>query len=361
MSEAQAKPATLPVPVQRKPQEIRVVSDPIPVLDTARFEHMQRIASVMAHSNLVPDALCKTKNGDQLVALEPQEIISNCFLVVNQAVRWGMDPFAVAQCVSVVHGKLCYEGKLIAAVLDAKLGVKLEYEFSGTGDAMKVVVSGTIDGRLVADSKGNAKTVEGTVAEWQTSGSGSPWKAAGGRVRMLRYRGAREWARVYESSVMLGVYSDDEMDALSHDGRSRRAKDISPPSDDEPPPPPSLVPAIEHVDDVARVASGRYDPNAPDEWGDEPPSPETRSDVSAEPARSDGANSVATGGRAASALEDLLAAMGKLTGNVEAADWAGREKNRIAALSPADKKTFDVEFLKKQGEFSKAFRDKLEK
>ena len=38
-----------------------------------------------------------------------------------------MDPFAVAQCCSVVHGKLVYEGKLVAAVLDAKLGVRLTY------------------------------------------------------------------------------------------------------------------------------------------------------------------------------------------------------------------------------------------
>jgi hypothetical protein len=52
-----------------------------------------------------------------------EQIMANCFLVVNQAVRWNMDPFAVAQCVSVVHGKLCYEGKLIAAIIEAKLGI----------------------------------------------------------------------------------------------------------------------------------------------------------------------------------------------------------------------------------------------
>src|SRR5215203_4514831 len=96
------------------------VFDPIPMLDTARFEHMQRIASIMALSPLVPDALrCQiigTGPNRKAIPLSEKEATANCFLVVNQAVRWGMDPFAVAQCCSVVHGRLMYEGKLIAAV-----------------------------------------------------------------------------------------------------------------------------------------------------------------------------------------------------------------------------------------------------
>src|SRR6185437_11744430 len=107
------------LPVVRKDKEVRIVSDPIPVLDTARFEHMQRIATVMAASNLIPDSLCMTGEKDNKALLPQAQVIANCFLVVNQAVRWGMDPFAVAQCVSVVHGKLCYEGKLIAAIIEA--------------------------------------------------------------------------------------------------------------------------------------------------------------------------------------------------------------------------------------------------
>jgi hypothetical protein len=230
-----------PIP-QRKPQEVRVVDDVIPILDTARFEQMQRIANVMAHSSLIPDSLCKIKDPNssdknKLVPLSPQEILSNCFLVVNQAVRWGMDPFAVGQCVSVVHGKLCYEGKLIAAVIDAKLGIKLEYEITGQGDQMRVVVSGAIDGKPVLDSQGKPKTVTGTVAEWKTTGPGSPWSAPGGHPRMLRYRGAREWGRVHAPSLMLGVYSEDEMEELSENRRAMSARDVTPQRDSGPPMP----------------------------------------------------------------------------------------------------------------------------
>jgi hypothetical protein len=219
-------------------REVRVVNDPIPVLDTGRFEHMQRIAEVMAWSSLVPKSLTHVKQGDNYVALDPKEIVSNCFLVVNQAVRWGMDPFAVAQSVSVVHGKLCYEGKLISAVLKAKLGVDLEYEITGQGEAMKVVVSAAINGKPVVDSKGRPKIAEGSVAIWKTTGNGSPWYAPGGFERMLRYRGAREWGRIHESSVMLGVYSEDEMLGLNDERRSSHARDVTPQQverDDGPP------------------------------------------------------------------------------------------------------------------------------
>ena len=247
--------ATLPAVQPPRRTEVRVVSDPIPVLDTGRFEHMQRIANVMAHSSLVPDALCKIKDGNDMVPLDPQEIISNCFLVTNQAVRWGMDPFAVAQCVSVVKGKLCYEGKLIAAVLDAKLGIELEYEITGQGEAMKVVVSGAIDGKPVNDSKGKPKIVEGTVGDWKTTGPGSPWGAKGGYTRMLRYRGAREWARVHAPSIMLGVYSDDEMEAMADERRGRGAQEVivreEPPA---PPPPPQIAAPVAAQPEAAPAA-----------------------------------------------------------------------------------------------------------
>lgn len=222
-------------PIQRA---IRVVTDPIPVLDTARFEHMQRIANVMAHSNLVPDALCKTKDGDRMVALEPEEIISNCFLVVNQAVRWGMDPFAVAQCVSVVHNKLCYEGKLISAIIDAKLGIRLKFEWDEKpGDSLGITVIGKFD------DEDEPRTVKGTVADWKTTGAGSPWTPKQSR-KMLAYRGAREWARLHCPSLMLGVYSDDELENLSHEVRGNNARVVAE-QDDGPPEPPAAR-AIEH-------------------------------------------------------------------------------------------------------------------
>ena len=213
---------------ERKP-EIRVVTDPIAVLDTARFEHMQRIAKVMAQSNLIPDSLCCIKDGKNLVELPEHRIHANCFMVVNQAVRWGMDPFAVSQCVSVVKGKLCYEGKLIAAVIEAKLGIRLDYEWSGPqGGDRKVVVKGKYPDEM------KVRTVEGTVGDWKTVGDFSPWQPKQ-YDKMLAYRGTREWARLHAPGLMLGVYSDDELADLADNARANRARvvqAIEPPDPD---------------------------------------------------------------------------------------------------------------------------------
>src|SRR5215207_7570360 len=173
------------------------VFDPIPILDTARFEHMQRIASVMAISPLVPESLrCRIDgSGDNKkpVPLSREEATANCFLVVNQSVRWGLDPFAVAQCCSVVHGRLMLEGKLIAAVLDAKLGVKLWWEYQTKGADVGIKVYGP------DLTPGRPRVVEGWASKWRPRGVAagkSPWDHD--PHRMLIYRGQREWVRYWE-------------------------------------------------------------------------------------------------------------------------------------------------------------------
>ena len=49
----------------RSPRQVIEVMDAIPVLDTARFEHMQRIAAVMARSSLLPDSLTSFGKKDE--------------------------------------------------------------------------------------------------------------------------------------------------------------------------------------------------------------------------------------------------------------------------------------------------------
>jgi hypothetical protein len=199
------------LPAVRKPTEVRVVEDVIHVLDTARFEHMQRIAMAMARMSLIPETL---RGENEIVTA------ANCFMVVNQAVSWNMDPFAVAQCVSVINGRLMHEGKLIAAVIEQKLGIKLHKEWRGLGEQMSIAVSNPRD---------PTECVSGTVAEWKTTRSGSPWVPKQ-YAKMLWYRGAREWCRMYAPGLILGIYSpDEEWDDVAP------AAAIDPPTPPEPP------------------------------------------------------------------------------------------------------------------------------
>lgn len=223
----------LPAASQQR-REIQTVVDPVPILDTARFEHMQRIARVMASSTMIPESMRTFGTKDNKQDLPFEQILSNCFLAVNQAARWGMDPFSVISCCSVVHGRLAYEGKLVSAVLDAKLGIRLHHHFTGNpqGDDYRIYLS---DQPFTADivselkpgfSKPGWRVFDGSVAEWKTSGTNSPWSPKNYR-RMLIYRGTRDWTRIYESALMLGVYTDDEMLDLMEDARARRATPVA--------------------------------------------------------------------------------------------------------------------------------------
>lgn len=197
--------------------DTRYTQDVVPILDTSKFEHMQRIAVMMSECAYVPADLLKGNTDNAKIA--------NCFLVVNQAVRWGMDPFALAQTAYFVQGKLGFEGKTIAAAInsDHRLKGRLNYEFSGKGDIMMITVSGTFR------DTGETKTITGSVSMWKTSQG--LW--AKDPEQALVYRGSRQWARRWMPDRLLGIYSSDELDEISARDvptgqRAARMKDVTP-------------------------------------------------------------------------------------------------------------------------------------
>ena len=175
--------------------------------DNKTFDQLYKVAEVLANSSLIPDSFKGDKKG-----LYPHEkVVANCFLVVEQAHRWDMSPFAIIGCAAPVRGRITWEGKLVHAVLENKLGVRLSYEFNDkAGDALGVIVSGALPGEV------KPRTIEGTVGDWKTTGDNSPWVKTSGRKFQLCYRGARQWGRVHAPGVMLGVVTKDEAQDFSN-------------------------------------------------------------------------------------------------------------------------------------------------
>lgn len=196
-------------------------STDLAIFGDGSFEALQRISTMLVDSALVPETLRGEYKNGKLVPFDEKTVAANVFRVVEQALRWKLSPFAVCDCASIVRGKLQWEGKLIAAVLDAQLGIKLDYEFEGEGEKMKVVVSGTRPGDT------EPKTVEGDVATWKTTGKGSPWIPTAYK-RQLAYRGARDWARMWAPGPILGVVSDDEELEVVSDSRDATPADSNP-------------------------------------------------------------------------------------------------------------------------------------
>ena len=181
-------------------------NDPVSLyLNEGIFGQLQRVAKLMAHSALVPSHLQTVWDSDGNIK---EDKTSDCFLVCAQAFRWKMDPFAVAQSSFVLSGKLGYEGKLIAGVINSspKLSKTLNYEYSGEGDGRKVRVYATLKG------EDEPRSVEGTVRQWKQQRN-PKWNEM--PDQMLCYRGAREWARRHMPEVILGISSIDEVEEIA--------------------------------------------------------------------------------------------------------------------------------------------------
>ena len=128
----------------------------------------------------------------------------NCLRLVMQASEWGMNPFGVADATSVIHGKLMYEGKLTAAVINAKGGLskRLNYIFDGEGSNRTLKVTGTIRG------EDEAREVDLTYSQaCKINQNGQMQKNPD---QQMCYIGARIWGRRHMPELMLGVYGDDE-------------------------------------------------------------------------------------------------------------------------------------------------------
>lgn len=203
-----------------------------PMFDTARFEHFQRAASALMHSSIMNPSIRGSS---------PQQAFSNLMLLADQSDRWKLPLIAIVQETSIVHDKLVFSGKLIAAALQSSLGIKLFPWFTGERGAVdyRVYLSDVSwddlsDEELEALRPGvqikGRRIVDGSVGEWRTFKKNSTdpnpaWTGAATQNQLI-YRGSREWARRFEPAHMLGVYGDDEIDQIQ--GRMDRARDVTP-------------------------------------------------------------------------------------------------------------------------------------
>jgi len=211
------------------------VPQPSGGLIPASMSEAMKLAEMMAGAKLVPVGLQKSP--------------ADCLMVIQQAVRWQLDPFAVAQECSVIQGKLMHSGKLVAAVVNARgnLTQRLSFEYKGAGPERTITVSGQLQGepqpRTVDVILKNATT---SNKVWQTQPD-----------QQLMYHGVRVWARRHTPELMLGVYSPEEFDEPSPIQRrpARPAPNVMLPPHDkttgeviEPEPSPqTVVPAADPV------------------------------------------------------------------------------------------------------------------
>lgn len=188
------KPEILPASPPATPQQLSTMTRA-----TSSVEDMVTTARLMVQHSFVPKHLVWQNN--------PERSIANCFRVVVQARAWGMDPFAVADNSYVMDGRLEYQGKLVAAVLQ-KSGIlkdRLRHEVAGQGDDMVLTITATLKGEKTPRSKslrlGDVKTKN------QMWGKDDENK--------LYYTVVRAWARLHCPEIFLGVGASDDIELVS--------------------------------------------------------------------------------------------------------------------------------------------------
>lgn len=192
-----------------------IVEDSTLLLDTGHFEMISRVAGVMASCATMPDHV-RGKPGD-------------AFRIAEQAFRWNMSPFLVADKTFFVSGKLAYEGQLIAAVINTRAGLEhpLNYEFEGDPSKPRTLRL-KISGHFKGEESDRHLTVAWETGRAMAKGAARLWDSQ--PEQQLVYYGVRVWARRFAPEVILGCYTPEELriadDVLQQ--RSEQAKDITP-------------------------------------------------------------------------------------------------------------------------------------
>jgi hypothetical protein len=209
-------------------------AEALPITDSAALilhgdamDRIERFAKMMAGGKL---AVPRHFNGAP----------ADCFAVCLQAMQWRMNPFAVAQKTFISpSGALGYEGTLVAAALSTSGALEGDLRYEFIGDWSKV--RGKFEKRE-SQNRGNNNSepkfyIVATYTKADEEGLGV---RAIGRLRGERadrvvelylsqcyprfstqwannpeqqiiYAVDRVWARRHKPSVMLGVYTDDEL------------------------------------------------------------------------------------------------------------------------------------------------------
>ncbi len=176
-------------------------------LNEKLFEHAQRVANLLCHSSMVPEAYRGKEN------------IGNCVIAIDYAWRMNMQPLTVMQNLAVVHGNPGWLGKMVIGLVNTRGPFKgpIEYEFrSAKGkDDWGCRAFGTLKSN---GEKAYGPWVDIALAKqegWYTrksrDGRQYPTKWQTNPELMLRYRAGTYLGRTVCPEVLLGLMSDDEL------------------------------------------------------------------------------------------------------------------------------------------------------
>lgn len=186
------------------------------IFDPKTFETAQRICTLFASSDLVPDQYRIKDEATKAKA------IANCLIAINMANRIGADPLMVMQNLYIVHGKPAWSSKfLISTINSCGRFESLKFETFTEGETS--YKTGNQEIKIpnlccvaYTNAKGSKDILKGTkvsikmaIEEGWYIKNGSKWKTI--PDQMLKYRAASFWCSVYAPELSMGIRTQDEV------------------------------------------------------------------------------------------------------------------------------------------------------
>lgn len=157
-----------------------------------------------------------------------------CFALFQRALRWGIDPYGLAEMGYLTETKsgdkrLSFMAQLFSAVVNSSglLKDRLRFEIIGEGDERRAKVWGQFK-----DADKPHEFISHTLKELRGARGKNQYGSTKGSPLwddqpdvQLAYSGMRQWCRLYASDLMMGVYTPDEVAEM----QGEQAKDVTPP------------------------------------------------------------------------------------------------------------------------------------
>lgn len=163
------------------------------ILDSARYEHVQRVAKVYLGSSMIPGHFKK---------------LEDVFVVCQMAFRMNVDPLMLLQNTYVVSGKPGLTGQMGIALVNASgiLKGRLKFRYEGKDDTRACTAWG-IDRESgeILECRIDMEVVKGEG--WLKN---TKWKTM--RDQMLAYRAGAWFGRMYCPDALFGLQTSDELD-----------------------------------------------------------------------------------------------------------------------------------------------------
>lgn len=159
------------------------------------FEHAQRVAKMLASSNLIP--------------ANYQNNIQNTMIAMEMANRIGASPLMVMQNLNVIQGKPSWSSSFIIASLNScKRFSPLRFEMGGEGEEYGCL-AWAYDNSTKDKLQGPKVTWKMVKEEGWLAKSGSKWKTM--PELMFRYRAAAFFGRLYAPDILMGMQTAEEV------------------------------------------------------------------------------------------------------------------------------------------------------